>query len=102
MARRRIILVDASLMAHLVSGRSFGTWTSGMILKSLTSDCPSDMRIVGCGWDEKRNVLRLAAESEEWDDVPDGYFAPEFTPSYTTATLTKFEAAMEVLGRTAS
>ena len=103
MARRRIILIHAGLMVqwlqqdgHAISP-STGAW-----VKSITSDCPVDLRVVGVGWDELRNQIRVAVESAEFDEVPEGCFAPEWTPTYTAHYMDRFEAAMEVLGRTAS
>lgn len=98
MARRRIILIDAGLMVQWLQqdGHAISP-SSGAWVKSITSDCPDDLRVVGCGWDELRNQIRIAVESAEFDEVADGYFAPEWTPAYTAHYLSRFDAAMEVL-----
>lgn len=100
MARRRIIELRPEFLTDLLRG-----WTalSGSLLTTgVTSDVPPDLRIIGCGWDEGRHVVRLAVESSTFDDVPDGMFAPNWEPAYTAHYMDRFEAAMEVLGRTAS
>ena len=96
MARRRIVLIEPLLMARWLQGYSPEPG------ESWTSDAPADLTIVGCGWDETRNVMRFAVESSTFDDVPDVYFAPDWTPTFTTHTMSKFEAAMAVLRPSAS
>lgn len=103
MARRRIITVYPDLVVRwLQQDGTAVAMTPGVWIKSITSDCPADLRIVGCGWDEARGVMRIAVESESFDEVPDGCFAPEWTPTYTQHFLSRYDAAMEVLGLSAS
>ena len=74
MARRKVITVSAYMVANMMRGHD---------MMEIRTDVPADMVIVGCGWDETRNSIRLAVESEEWDEVEDGMFAPDFTPIVT-------------------
>ena len=96
MARRRIVLIDPSFMARILRADLLphGAW-----ITALTSDAPRDIRVIGCGWDERTNTVRFAVESEEFDDVPDGQFAPEWRPMFTVHSdpMTRYEAAMTVL-----
>ena len=98
MARRRIVLIHPTLIADLLRG--WPALTKNPTGVYVTSDAPADIRVVGCGWDEKANVVRLAVESEAFDDVPDDQFAPEWQPVFTKHydEMTAFEAAMAVLG----
>ena len=99
MARRRIVLLHPSLLADMLRGwprgagmvREYGVWVE--------SDAPADLRIVGCGWDEMKGVIRLAVESETFDDIPEGVFCPEWQPTYTRHLdpMTEYQAAMAVL-----
>lgn len=97
MARRRIVLVHPSLLADILRG--WPAMTSTPVGVSVTSDAPADLRVVGCGWDESRGVVRLAVESDEFDDVPEGVFAPEWFPTFTKhlEPMSRIEAAMAVL-----
>ncbi len=91
MARRRIVLVEPMMLV---------VWMQGGALRpgeTVTSDAPADLTIVGCGWDEVRGVVRLAVESSEFDDVPDGHFAPGWTPRFLSTQMSPYEAAMAVL-----
>lgn len=97
MARRRIILMQPDWFAQILIDGGPAFRSGPTLVESVTSDCPADLRIVGCGWDEARNLVRVAVESETFDEVPDGYFAPEWTPTYTSHVMTRFEAALEVL-----
>ena len=60
--------------------------------------------MIGCGWDEGTNCIRIAVESEAFDDIPDGMIAPDWRPLFTVHSdpMTMFEAAMEVLRPSAS
>lgn len=97
MARRRIVLIHPSLMAEVLRG--WPRMYADPIGVTVSSDAPADIRVVGCGWDEGRHVIRLAVESAEFDDVPDGCFAPEWNPQFTKHLdpMTRYEAAMELL-----
>jgi hypothetical protein len=101
MARRRIILLNTDVVVTMLRGE----WTLAVDhdrwIREVTSDVPADLRIVGCGWDESRNIVRIAVESETFTDVPDGQFAPEWVPTYTAHEVTEFEAAMMLMGRKA-
>jgi hypothetical protein len=91
MARRRIVLIAPFLLEE---------WMRGLALRpgeSVASDAPADLKIVGCGWDEQRNEVRLAVESSAFDEVADGMFAPTWSPVFTTHRMSEFEAAMAVL-----
>lgn len=103
MARRRIILFSGRLMADVIRGDAIlgGPIAKDEWVLSITSDVPADLRVVGCGWDERTNSVRIAVESSTFDDIPDGYFAPEWTPTYTRHAVTEYEAAMALLGRKA-
>ena len=96
MARRRIVLIDSGFMERILRADlvPHGAW-----LTAITSDSPADIRVIGCGWDERTNCVRLAVESESFDDVPDGQFAPEWRPQFTIHSdpMTRYEAAMAVL-----
>ena len=98
MARRRIVLLHPTLLADVLRG--WPQMTTTPVGVSVTSDAPADLRVVGCGWDEVAGVVRLAVESEAFDDVPDGMFAPEWQPVFTKHydEMTAYEAAMAVLG----
>lgn len=94
--RRAIIEIDPEVLVGMLRGHP---------ATEVWSDVPSDMTIIGCGWDETRHRVRLAVQSVEFADVPDGTFAPDFTPTFTTFAPTesaRFAAALELLGRTAS
>ncbi len=100
MARRRIITMEPALMASImVSGDASGFSKDKERVYEVTSDVPADLRVVGCGWDEQRSILRIAVESATFADVPDGRFAPEWTPTYHVDVLTEYQAAMLLLGR---
>jgi hypothetical protein len=98
MARRRIVLIDPEVVADVL--RADGRLTARRVGERVTSDAPDDLTVVGCGWDETRQQVRIAVESSTFDDIPDGVFAPEWTPLYTRHydEMTEFEAAMAVLG----
>ena len=53
------------------------------------------MEIVGCGWDERKAIIRLAVESSEFDEVREGDFSPDFTPTFTVIE----ESDIDVLNR---
>lgn len=82
--RRKILEVSADLVAGLLPG-----WHD---LMSLTTDAPKDIKIVGCGWDETKNTIRLAVESETFDEVEDGRFAP-----YLTLTVTQRRSELDAV-----
>jgi hypothetical protein len=100
MARRRIILLNTDVVVAMLRG-NWPRVNPNNWVREITSDIPADLRIVGCGWDESRNIVRIAVESETFDDVPDGQFAPEWEPVYTFHEVTEFEAAMMLMGRKA-
>ena len=97
MARRRIVLLYPSLMAEVLRG--WPAMTASPVGVTVSSDAPADLTVVGCGWDESLRVIRLAVESEEFDDVPEGCFCPEWEPLFTKHydEMTVYEAAMAVL-----
>jgi hypothetical protein len=74
MAKRKILLIEPLLLAEMLRGHD---------MEELRTDFPADAVIVGCGWDETRNYVRLAVESETFDEVPDGYFAPDLSVTIT-------------------
>jgi hypothetical protein len=74
MARRKILMVEPALLCGMLRGHD---------MEELRTDFPADAVIVGCGWDETRNYVRLAVESESFDEVPDGYFAPDLSVTIT-------------------
>ena len=97
MARRRIVVLHSSLLAEILRG--WPAMTAIPVGVSVTSDAPADLTVVGCRWDEVRGTIRLAVESEEFDDVPEGCFCPEWEPLFTKHydEMTVYEAAMAVL-----
>jgi hypothetical protein len=93
--RRAIIEIDPPSFAAMLRGHD---------AVMVTSNVPADAVIVGCGWDEHRHLIRLAVESEEFDDVPDGHVAPSFNVIMGTrlpGESERFLAAMELLGHPA-
>jgi hypothetical protein len=98
MARRRIVLLHPTLLAEMLRG--WPAMTRAPVGVWVESDAPADLRVVGCGFDEARNVIRVVVESETFPDIPDGSFYPEWQPLFTKHydEMTAFEAAMAVLG----
>ena len=67
MARRKILLVTAEVFADMLRGHD---------MSRVETDFPPDAVIIGCGWDEQTQSIRLAVECPSFDEVPDGMFAP--------------------------
>ena len=65
-------------------------------MEEITTNVPDDMQIVGCGWDETRGVIRLAVESETFDEVEEGMFAPMFRP-VVTLRISEFDAILRLV-----
>ena len=86
-SRRKILHVAADVMVEMLHGHK---------MCEVVTDMPSDAVIVGCGWDESRNTVRLAVESETFDEVEDGYFAPDFD-LHLTWRRSELEAAIHLL-----
>jgi len=74
MARRQILVIEPMVLCEMLRGHD---------MSEVRTDFPADAVIVGCGWDVTRNMLRLAVESESFDEVPDGYFAPDMNITIT-------------------
>lgn len=74
MARRKILHVSADILAEMLRGHP---------MSEVVTDFPPDAVIVGCGWDETHYTVRLAVECPSFDEVPDGFFAPDMNVTVT-------------------
>lgn len=88
MARRKILLVTAEVFADMLRGHD---------MSRVETDFPADAKIIGCGWDEQTQSIRLAVECPSFDEVPDGYFAPNLNVAITRHVT--YEAALYELIR---
>lgn len=44
---------------------------------------PADAEIINAVWEPERQLIVLNVRSSEFDEVPDGYVIPEWTPTIT-------------------
>lgn len=95
--RRRVVVLHPSLLAEIMRG--WPAMTAIPVGTSVTSDAPEDIRVVGCYWDDRTSTIRVAVESEAFDELPEGVILPEWSPTYTRHydEMSAFEAAMRVL-----
>lgn len=85
--RRKILELDPNVLCGMLQGHD---------MSEVRTDFPPDAKIVGCGWDERRNYIRLAVESASFDDIPDGFFAPLMTVT-ATSRLSELEAVLRLV-----
>ena len=73
-SRRKLLEIQAGLFADMLRGHD---------MCEVRTDFPTDAKIIGAGWDQSRNSIIVAVESSEFDEVEDGYFAPQLDVTVT-------------------
>ena len=71
----------------------------GHPMSELTSNIPADMKIVRVAvptYERAGSPLVFVAESVEFDDVPEGAYLPNWTPTYTVRR-SELEAVLDLV-----
>ena len=74
--RRVVIPVSPVVMAGLLMGHP---------MSKVVTDLPSDTEVYGARWEPNTHRILLDATSSEFEEVIEGSFAPEFTPTITAS-----------------
>lgn len=74
--RLKRVFCHPSLISEFLGG-----WEGGQSYK-IETDFPEDVTVVGCYWDQMRQVPCFVCQHPDWPEVMEGSIIQECTPTY--------------------